>query len=575
MFTVKNMKVRTFLILSFSVLLALTAALGTNAIYYTQRMAGQTIEFYQGPHKIQTEVERIRWQLSYVGSMLRDGLLFQTPETVEKARKTIDENLSEMTEHIALVREGYGGDPQLIENAADCTERWLAQVEAVTARMEAGDFAEARASFFSGYPAVAQSLTSAVASISDQSAESSALFFEEAQQDRARALRDVTVLVAVILLAMVPLLLLCLRSIDVPLREIGAAVSAMEQGNLHYDLRVRGKNEFGRLADEIRGTMAALSGYVDHTAQILGRMAAGDMTVSVALDYRGDFAPIKLSMEKIAATLGGALGAIGESADAVWGSAQQVANGAQILSQGATEQAGSVEELSSTLAEIAEQVRQGALEAEAAEAVARRAGDQLRRGNEQVGSLLEAVREIEEASGQIAEIIGAIEDIAFQTNLLALNAAVEAAHAGNAGRGFAVVADEVRTLAGRSAQAAQNTNRLIKRTVHAVRGGTEMAGRTAEEMEAVLAGAQEISRSVLNVSKAAKEQSAALEQVTAGIDQISQVVQMTSATSQQSAAASEELAGQARGLRELVAGFHTGKEEQTPAAGVGNDGPHY
>ena len=119
-------------------------------------------------------------------------------------------------------------------------------------------------------------------------------------------------------------------------------------------------------------------------------------------------------------------------------------------------------------------------------------GEEVLLCNQKMQNLVEAMERIQASSEEIEKILKTIDDIAFQTNVLALNAAVEAARAGTAGKGFAVVAEEVRDLAGKSAEAAQNTSELIANSAEAVHMGTEIAQNTADVLLGVVNSIQSV-----------------------------------------------------------------------------------
>lgn len=75
-------------------------------------------------------------------------------------------------------------------------------------------------------------------------------------------------------------------------------------------------------------------------------------------------------------------------------------------------------------------------------------------------NLLKAI-EAGKVIDEINTLASSVRDISEQTNLLALNASIEAARAGENGKGFEVVAGEVRKLAGQSAAAIADVDRLV------------------------------------------------------------------------------------------------------------------
>lgn len=342
-----------------------------------------------------------------------------------------------------------------------------------------------------------------------------------------------------------------------PLKGIVKAADQIKEGKLDVELKSESNDEIGQLTDSFSQMAFNLKMVIEETSEDLGKMADGNFAVTTAHPeyFVGEYSDILSATNNINRKLSEALNQINDSADQVASGSNQVAGASQVLSEGAADQASSIEELSATVTDISSHVQDNAENARAVSQKADIVGKHAEESSQKMTDMLSAISAITESSREIEKIIHTIEDIAAQTNLLSLNAAIEAARAGDAGRGFAVVADEVRELAGKSAEASQNTSVLIQSALQAVENGTRIADETANALGEVVEGVEEIIGNISQISQASNQQANSLSQVTEGIDQISGVVQNNSATAQESAAASEELSSQSQLLKELVGRF--------------------
>ena len=203
---------------------------------------------------------------------------------------------------------------------------------------------------------------------------------------------------------------------------------------------------------------------IDDVGRILGEIADGNLAVDVTQNesyYIGDFRALSESLISIHANLMNVIRDISQVASQVDTSADRVSSGAEALSQGTMEQAVSIDGLVSNVTSITSQIQASTTRCGNASELVDKATSYTAEADMKMEQLKTATRNIDQSSAKIVTVIKTIEDIAFQTNILALNASVEAAHAGSAGKGFSVVAEEVRELAAKSAEAAQNTTRLI------------------------------------------------------------------------------------------------------------------
>lgn len=347
-----------------------------------------------------------------------------------------------------------------------------------------------------------------------------------------------------------------------PVTQMAALAIDLSEGNLRNEQKIHdSEDEIGQLGKAMGSTAENLRLYINDISDNLNRMAAGDLTAEITVDYQGDFAPIKQAMIQISDSLNETLARINNASEQVASGADQVAGGAQALSQGATEQASSIQELTASISEVSGEVSRNASNVRAATEYMEQAASGVEASNHEMHKMLEAMGDINTTSTQISKIIKVIDDIAFQTNILALNAAVEAARAGMAGKGFAVVADEVRNLAIKSADAAKQTTALIENSIKAVHEGSRYAEKTAQSLNDVSVQATKVKDIMNMIDHASEGQAQAISQISRGIEQISAVVQNNSATAEESAAASQQLSAQAAMLNEEVNKFRLMEKE--------------
>lgn len=555
---ISTLKIKQLLSLSFGILLVILLLLGLTSITYIHNISGNTEVLYERPHTNLVGMWEAKSRISQTGNGLREMILYNIPPSAD-----LTANLSAVEQ---VIREIEGNKVDKTAPMSDNMKNILAMVDAWSSSgqqileiVNSGQIPSEEQ--VEQYTKLEQDAINGLDAIIATAADN-ALKFKNTAMESASASRMVLCFIfgAAFMLTILMLGILRKRIIS-PIYVLLESAEKIEQGNLEEEIPYVSRDEFGELADSFRQIQASLKDVIMDVKTNLERMGGNDFCVEIHANYRGEFEMIRESMEAISDYLSMALLRINESADQVAGGSDQVAAGAQMLSQGATQQASSVEELAATINELTSHVAQNADSASNATRTAKEVKDYAVESGKRMAEMLEAISNISDRSKEIGKIIKTIEDIAFQTNILALNAAVEAARAGEAGKGFAVVADEVRNLAGKSAEASNNTAEMIKESLKAVENGAAIADETAQSLKNVVEGVQGITQAIEDISASSGEQASSLSQVTIGIDQISSVVQTTSATAEESAASSEELSDQARKLKELVGQFRLKKAQ--------------
>ena len=215
------------------------------------------------------------------------------------------------------------------------------------------------------------------------------------------------------------------------------------------------------------------------------------------------------------------------------------------LNLSSNEAAASLEETAAALEEITSNIRNNteniAKMAKYSNEITKASSD----GEKLANKTTLAMDEINTQVNLVNDAISVIDQIAFQTNILSLNAAVEAATAGEAGKGFAVVAQEVRNLANRSAEAAKEIKDIVEGATLKANEGKDIASRMIEGYKGLNNSIEQTINLISDVEMSSKEQLLGIEQINDAVNQLDQQTQqnaMIASQTQDIAVGTDEIA---------------------------------
>ncbi len=324
-----------------------------------------------------------------------------------------------------------------------------------------------------------------------------------------------------------------------------------------------------------------INGSLSRFGMAMKELAAGNLKVSVPLDYKDEFGLLfkqfNASADQLRSMISSARDAVltmNDTSEGLAVTTEQTKLGIVRQHSETDQLAAALNEISMTIQEVAGSALNAAESSSLADQQASQGSNDVNRTIEAIISLADQIEQamntttqVDSFSTEIGSVLDVIKSISEQTNLLALNAAIEAARAGEAGRGFAVVAVEVRSLASRTQASAEEIENMIKRLQLSAKDAvTSMmlsksladdnvnhAKCAGESIRKIVEHIHSVTDMSTQIASATEQQSIVIEKLNENVTSINDVSSETSDASGLIAKTSDELAALSRHLQQQLA----------------------
>ncbi|GAA0078460.1 methyl-accepting chemotaxis protein [Clostridium sp. CTA-5] len=551
----KNFSIRRKITTGFLTILILTFVFMGVSLKGFQNVANKTNDLYEGPFKVNELTWSIRAEFIRVQKYMYEAMSEPNADKIKNHIDNLNEEMNALDNDLKELKNVFLGDKKLINDF----EYYMKNIESdrnqICKLILEGKDEEANEIVMGDYTKEEELAKKAILSISENSNEQAEAFVKNANESKEKVML-ISIIMLIVILILSALMSSIIRKVLLDgINHIMKMSKNLSEGHLNTDYSYESKDEMGQMTKDLNNTIETLNLYLSDLTVVIKNIANENLDIDTSVDYKGDFVPIKTSLENIINSFNNIFKNIHEVSDLVASSSEQISSTTQTLADGSTEQASAVEELLSSFSEILTRVNKNTENTKTASNFFESTKKIVEDGNIKMDALMESMINIIKSSKEIAAIIETIEEISSQINLLSLNAAIEAARAGEAGKGFAVLAEEIKVLAQQSSKSVKSITGIITESIDTVNNGGELAKETERAFEAISKDIDNISELVKDIAVASEYQSKSINEMTIGVDKISEVIQTNSATAQQTAAATQELAVQAQTLEKEISKF--------------------
>jgi methyl-accepting chemotaxis protein len=490
----KNVKIKTRLILAFSVLLVFLLTMGLISMACVGNLKSKldTLVTRRLP-RVQHVID-FKTDINNIFQSLRDVIL----NTGDKQRKdaafqAIKESETSITATIGALQKSisdHNGIQQLKE-AVEVRRHFDKEVQNFLDLIKAGQIVRARELLVDKIENQQKQYVQQVQDVIDNETQSANT---DARNAAIKAHQTETLIFSLLVVALVVSAVfsfVIIRSFVGPINKVVTMVDAMAKGDLTKTLEIDQTDEIGGMAKSMNQTTEQLRSMIRDLVVGINRLSSSST----------DLANVSQQLSSSARETAQKSNTVATAAEEMSTNIHSVSAAIEQSSNNVGMVASSTEEMTATVKDISQN-------AEQARSVSANAVKQSQITSEKITALGESARKV----GKVTETINEISE---QTNLLALNATIEAARAGESGKGFAVVANEIKELAKQTASATVD----IKNQIDDMQVTTNSTIDDIESISHIISSINEI---INGIASAVEEQAAVTNEIADNISQAAQ-----------------------------------------------------
>lgn len=321
---------------------------------------------------------------------------------------------------------------------------------------------------------------------------------EAIAERRARALRTMFILMALLAAGGFALVLMFSNRISVSIESLAKNIEPLKDGDLTGVIVKKSHDEVGLLATTMNQFLVSMKGALKAIlAASAKNIEVKNLLHDSSQEASSAITQIESNSDSITKQIGMLNSQVEITVTEIGGVSRQIEalhEDIGVNKETVAGAASAIESVMSSLNEIVAVVAEGS-------STSGELSGAVEVSRSEFGKTYERVLSIHESAGTIREITGVMAGIAARTNLLAMNAAIEAAHAGEYGRGFAVVADEIRSLAEASSARSKEIGKNISVIVKEIEQTKELAGNTNRNFDQMLHHIKSMGEAILSVDE--------------------------------------------------------------------------